>query len=390
MSVSIVRLQVSVIAMIVASGCQNEILLVPEEVVSDDQSPFTYTNFLDGRYWSYWRGLENYEIVDFYFSSTVDVKEILVQRYGLHLNRVSVWSQVLSTHWGLIMVEQYLPAELGSYFILTARVNFETTALRFLFRSDDLLLLSRVEVYGCYVTSNPTNLPTTEGPTVLPSSFPTTSPTLPPTTTLPTEAPSIMPSTSPTLPPTITLASQDPSVMPTTSPTLTPTTANPTRYPSTFPTSSPTGQPSSIIITATPSSSPTTLPTTVSPTKPPSVGPTVSPTVGPTLLAAEDFRLVLRTNELLIVAIIIFCAVLLMLMRRNRRHKEVKNILKLAEVNAKDTHQRIPDIEDETYVSEPRVAGISELERATESFCQNVGRFVSSSLRETEDASTKC
>lgn len=363
-------------------GCENEIFLIPETIVSDDySSSYPSTNLVDSSVTSIWIGSYYYEHVYYYFSSPIIVTEIYVHTYGYELD-------YLRTYAGY----QYLSYErsVGPYAsrsIKAPNVYVDTSRhVYFYFRTTSSSYLPRISaahVFGCYDTSTPTSFPTTVGPSNFPSIHPTTLPTMPPVTHLP---------------------SRIPSSMPTSSPTMIPTTAEPTSYPSIYPTSSPTSPPSSPIYTTTPTSSPSTVPTIVSltqypsifpsmspspfPSAQPSVSPTASPTplsaepsqsptVSPTLLTAEPsllpselptvfedadgFSLVLGNTSLFVVGgvFFIFCLGLSSLcwfiQRHNRRQKQIISLLNISQKIAMDEIQRTPNIEGESYFKEGQV-----------------------------------
>jgi len=77
-----------------ASGCEDEILLIPERMTGDvysSASTYQLSNLLDGSYSTYWRGNSAVEYVRYYFSNKVVVKKIFVQRYNVYGTRFNVY-----------------------------------------------------------------------------------------------------------------------------------------------------------------------------------------------------------------------------------------------------------------------------------------------------------
>jgi len=298
----------SIIAIIAADGCDDDILLIPESMTGDVYSAsYPLSNLLDGYYGTRWRGDSTAETVYYYFPSEVVVKEVFVQRYGLYATRIVIYGGN-DTH------QSYFEANTEHYSTITFPMNnVQTDMLQFYMSSSygSALMISRLEVYGCYNTSTPTTVPTSV-PTELPTLFPTISPTLPPVTTDPTKTPSTLPTISPTLPP---------STLPTTAPTKSPSGDSPSHQPSTAPSSSPTEPPSPI----------------------PSISPSSSPTV---VFIDRGFQVTLGEMEFMAIVIVFLCGVILFGVRRHRVMQSVQNSHKAQESEMYIV--RTQDIEEES------------------------------------------
>ena len=138
-------------------------------------------------------------------------------------------------------------------------------------------------------TGRPTMVPSTLRPTATPSSIkPSATPTCRPSMTPTTFRPSAIPTTASPSQPTF-LPSGRPTAPPTTRPSATPSSIRPSAIPTTVrpsshPTISPSATPSSIRPSVNPSvkpSAPTAIPS-ASPTSPPTYSPSSRPTTGPT------------------------------------------------------------------------------------------------------------
>jgi len=282
---------ISIIAVIAAGGCEENVLLYPDSIVGNvGSSSYPLTNLLDGNFASIWIGNSNGEYVYYDYSSKVIVKEVFVQRYHNYANRFDVYD-------GSTTSRTYFESSTEYHDTATFPMhNVQTDQLRFYITWHDNThyYFSRIEPYGCYNTSSPTTVPTS-APTKLPTVLPTVSPTLPPVTTYPTKTPS---------------------VFPTTSPTESPSADNPSTYPSISPTRSPTELPSQ---TEPPSVSPSWSPTQPpSQTEPPSPIPSRSPSFSPTVVYIDrgGYHITVGQVEFLIIVVVALCGVILFLFRR--------------------------------------------------------------------------
>jgi len=311
----------SIAAIIAVTGCQDDILLTPENVYGDTASG-SLSNLADGRYDTYWRGPEDGEYVYFYFAAKVQVKWIFIQRYASLATYVQIWDG--STTIG----NEYFGDSSESYDTMTLRFNdVQTDILRFYFYRSGDAYISRLEVHGCFDTSKPTTSPTTRVPTVDPTSFPTVSPTLPPVTLHPSKAPTTLPTTAPTESPSTAKASLYPSTHPSWSPTVMPSVE--TVIPSPSPSFSPTTMMLSYTPSVAPSPSPTMEPTIVVLTPFPSTSPSSSPTEAPTVVYADSdgFQIALGAIELLCIVISCMCVVVLVLLLSYRKAMQINETL---------------------------------------------------------------
>lgn len=272
-----------------ASGCEDEILLIPESVTDSSSSTSHVSNLLDGSHATYWQGNSAGVNVYYYFSSEVIVKKIFVQRY----NNYGTYFLVNDDKRTVTFV--YFGPSTEYYQGITVPLrNIRTDTVMFNFYHSSKPRISRAEVYGCYNTSIPTTVPTS-APTELPTVIPSISPTLPPSTNEQTTPPSIFPSTAPT---------RSPSIFPTASPTESPSVTKPSSYPSTVPSSAPTelpshsGQPSQI----------------------PSISPSSSPTV---VYADRSFHFTLGEIEFLVIVVVFLCGVIFFVVQRYRKVLQV-------------------------------------------------------------------
>jgi len=309
----------SIIAIIAADGCDDDILLIPESMTGDVYSAsYPLSRLLDGNYGSYWYGNSASEYVYYYFPSEVVVKEVFVQRYGLYAQYMCIYGPH-TTYCS------YFETNTEYYSIITFPMNnVQTNYLKFNIVYSGFPRLSRLEVYGCYNTSTPTTVPTSV-PTELPTLFPTISPTLPPVTTDPTKTPSTLPTISPTLPPVTTDPTKTPSTLPTTAPTKSPST-----LPTTAPTKSPSGD---------------------SPSPQPSTAPSSSPTESPTVVYIDHgLQITLGEIELLVIVflcvLVFLCGVIFIVVRRYRVVQAVQNSHKAQESEMYIV--RTQDIEEES------------------------------------------
>eukprot|EP00580_Thalassiosira_gravida_P007911 CAMPEP_0201634714 /NCGR_PEP_ID=MMETSP0493-20130528/7532_1 /ASSEMBLY_ACC=CAM_ASM_000838 /TAXON_ID=420259 /ORGANISM="Thalassiosira gravida, Strain GMp14c1" /LENGTH=763 /DNA_ID=CAMNT_0048106595 /DNA_START=92 /DNA_END=2383 /DNA_ORIENTATION=+ len=127
-------------------------------------------------------------------------------------------------------------------------------------------------------SKKPSASPTTATPSALPTGKPSTSrPTKSPSRSPVTANPSLSPTGNPTRAPSYSPTTAQPSASPTTNPTKSPS-ASPTYGPSRNPSKSPTGQP-----TASPSDSPSTSNPTSQPSTAPSFNPSTKPSFYPSL-----------------------------------------------------------------------------------------------------------
>jgi len=325
----------SMMAIIAANGCDEDILLIPESMTGDVLSAsYPLSNLLDGNYNTRWIGDSTSENVYYYFANKVVVKEVFVQRYGTNAQRFSVYD-------GYKTYMSYFETSTESYSTVTLPMNYvQTDYLKFWFYYPSKYpMISRAEVYGCYNTSTPTTVPTSV-PTELPTLFPTISPTLPPVTTDPTKVPSTLPTISPTLPPVTTDPTKTPSTLPTTAPTKSPSGDSPSPQPSTAPSSSPTEPPSPI----------------------PSISPSSSPTV---VFIDRGLQVTLGEIEFLVIVIVFLCGVILFGVRRYRVIQSALNSHKAQESEMYIV--RTQEIEEEST----RIAGKNLFDRKVD-MCKTV------------------
>jgi len=303
-----------IVEIIAVNGCNDDTLLMPDKMIGDVNG-YELSRMLDGMYNTYWRANNNGgENVYFYFPAEVEVKWIFVQRYGNNAQYVYVYDSTrqIATH--------YFGDSTEYYDTITMRFDdVYTDELRFYFYDSGTVYISRLEVHGCYNTSEPTPSPTTAVPSWMPTSFPTVSPTLAPLTATPSEMPTTRPTTAPSVSPSIANPSPYPSTAPSLSPTKLPSVE--TVIPSLSPTSSPTILISTTHPSEAPSSSPTFEPTIGILPPSPSISPTQSPTVPPTVVYATNggFQITLGAIELFSIVIFCLCGVLLVIFLRYRK-----------------------------------------------------------------------
>jgi len=154
--------------------------------------------------------------LEFHFTSEVEVKWVLVLPFFRGASRVDVWGRSNDKyHYNNRQYEEFFDDSISVFIIRTNDWHTDYINFRSFSHSDEdgMIKLAKVEVYGCYNTSTPTNAPTSEMPTEVPTGMPTE-----------TEEPSLMPTVSPTLLPVTT---EVPSLGPTVSPTLIPVTNQP-------------------------------------------------------------------------------------------------------------------------------------------------------------------
>jgi len=314
---------VSIIAIFAARGCEDEVMLIPDDAkqTSGSLASGSVSNLLNGVWSSPWGGTSG-SIVEYTWSSKVVVKEVFVQRYYRNAGIIEVW--VGSTHFRSNFA--YTSSLEQDYAMMTFPVNniqADSVRLR-VYRAqyNSYAYISIFEVYGCYNTSTPTVVPTS-GPTELPTVFPSPSPTQPPITTHPTNTPSIIPTTIPTgLPSTFptTAPTALPSIFPTTAPTLSPTAERPSTHPSSVP--------------------------TWSPTEPPSPTPSFSPSFKPTVVYVDrGFHFTVGQIEFLLIIVVILCAALFFGYRRYKKVLKAKDHLQKIQVSEMQiVHSR--DIEE--------------------------------------------
>jgi len=316
------------IAIFVADGCEEDVLLIPERVTASSNSQTTRLGYLyDQNQFSTWYG-QNGEYVYYYYSSNVFMKWVYVQRYLNYASRVDIYTA------GMNYRINFETSGDGYYSSATIPVNDQTDMIRFRVyynsAATTYAYMSRLEVYGCYNTSSPTIVPTL-GPTEFPTVFPTTSPTLPPSTTHPTETPSIIPTTIPTGLPSTTIPTGIPSITPTTAPTQSPSAENPSTNPSTAPTWSPTVSPSH--------------------TDPPSPIPSFSPSSSPTVVYVDSgFHITVGQMEFFMIVIILLCLVIFFGYRRHKKilkardHPQIAHESELQIVHSRDIEEPITRI----------------------------------------------
>jgi len=304
-----------IVSIIVVNGCEDDAFLTPKMMVGDTNG-YELSKMLDGSYSTYWRANNvGSEYVYFWFSEEVQVKWIFVQRYNNYATYFRVYDGTTNIAY------QYFGDSTELYDSVTIRFDdVYTDYLRFEFYYTNTVYISRLEVHGCYNTSTPTTSPTTEVPSIVPTSFPTVSPSLEPVTAVPSEKPTTRPTTAPSVSPSIANPSLYPSdapsfspthlpsvetVIPSSSPTVSPSMMMPTNHPSVAPSSSPTLEPTVAILSPCPSISPT-----LSPTEPPTVFST----------ASGGFQnITLGEIEIFLSVICCLCGVLLVLFLRYRR-----------------------------------------------------------------------
>jgi len=202
---SFVSAYTSAFLIIAVLGCENEILLTPSSIKSDDFSTTTPgSNLYDTNPESYWYGAYYDEYVFYYFSAPIYVTEIYVQNWGFELEWLRAYigrvggGEYLGFHRNVESLEAVSFKVANTYVASSKNIYFWIRTKL----STDLPRISTAWVYGCYVTSTPTSFPTTLGPSNFPSWHPTTSPTMPPVTRLPSKAPTLILTISPTMTPT--------------------------------------------------------------------------------------------------------------------------------------------------------------------------------------------
>jgi len=309
-------LYVSIVAIIAATACEDEILLIPESMLGDNS--WDWDNLLDGRYNTYWHADNTgNEWFWYYFSSEVEVSWIFVQRWEDRATYFYVRDPDSTIAY------EYFGDSNEQYSSVTTRfTDVHTDTLRFYFSYSSTVHISRLEVYGCYVTSTPTTSPTTERPSAVPTSFPTVSPTMPPVTTPPSKTPSLFPTKSPTESPSTVIPSPYPSTAPSFSPTQQPTVN--TLAPSVSPTASPTTM-SSNFPSMAPSLSPTLEPTNAFVSHSPSTFPSRSPTMMPTGVFSDsgEYQITLGAVEFFSIVCCCVCGIIIILLLRRRKAKKI-------------------------------------------------------------------
>jgi len=321
----IALLHLSLVVINTVTACVDDTLLIPEDMLGDNSWRWDY--LLDGQYNTYWTadnsGNENFY---YYFSGEVEVSWIFVQRYGTSASYFRVYVD------NSIIANEYFGS--GSYDSITHRFSdVYADEIRFYFGYSSTVHISRLEVWGCYITTMPTTSPTTGGPTGVPSSFPSVSPTSPPVTLLPSKTPSVFPTKAPTVPPS-TAISPYPSTVPSFSPTEAPS------FKTIVPSASPTASPTKAVSTNLPSVAPTLSPTSevseayIPPL--PSTSPSFSPTVVPTVFDSNNggFEITLGGIEFLVIGIFCLCGLILFLLLRLRIANKNRAVLNNTENKA--------------------------------------------------------
>jgi len=146
--------------MIIALGCEKELLLSPNDIVSNDYSAlYPATNLMDSFINTSWIG-NTFEYVDYNFSTPIIVTKVLVQNYGEELYSLSVDVDLGSRGW--IGYERNVPA----YSVHSWKANNlhvkSLVRLWVITNSSSIRpIISRFYVFGCHPTSF--TYPTTSG-----------------------------------------------------------------------------------------------------------------------------------------------------------------------------------------------------------------------------------